>query len=119
MNKENQFITKLTKETLKKNITWDDYLPNSIEGLSDEKIISKIYLTNVKESNLRLYQYQFQNSLDEYEWFWTTRIRLEIIDSFGYRLYEFGYDYALSDLFDAVTKIKANVDDLIDNFLQE
>ena len=117
MNQESIFINKLTKETLKGNILWNIVNHKGIELPHDEKVTSKVYTATVSSKKIRVYEYQYKHYVDEEEWLWKRRARLEMIDDNSERLYEFEYDYSLYDLFNSIAKMTANVDDFINNFL--
>ncbi len=118
MSKENEFILKLTKETLRKNINWTDKQSKSIMLPQEERAISKLYITTIDDKKFRIYEFQYKQYIDEDEWIWNQRVRFEMIDTFEEKVYEFGYNYSLNDLFNAVTKSNSGVDEFIDKFLK-
>lgn len=118
MNKENEFIVKLTKETLRKNIKWNDKQNKGLVLPHEERATSKLYITTIDEKKLRIYEFQYKHYVDEDEWLWNQRVRLEMIDANEEKIYEFGYNYSLNDLFNAVTKSNSGVDEFLDKFLK-
>lgn len=118
MNKENEFILKLTKETLRKNIKWTDKQSQGLILPHEERATSKLYFTTIDGKKFRVYEYQYKQYVEEDEWLWNQRVRLEMIDEREEKIYEFAYNYSLSDLFNAVTKSNSGVDEFMDNFLK-
>lgn len=118
MNKENEFISKLTKETLRKNIKWTDKQNKGLILPHDERATSKLYIASIDDKKFRIYSFQYKHYIDEDEWLWNQRVRLEMVDIHEERIYEFGYNHSLTDLFDAVTKANSGVDEFIDKFLK-
>ena len=118
MNKENEFISKLTKETLRKNIKWTDKQNKGLILPHDERATSKLYIATIDDKKFRVYSFQYKHYTDEDEWLWNQRIRLEMVDNSEERIYEFGYNHSLTDLFDAVTKSNSGVDEFLDKFLK-
>lgn len=117
IDKNNQFILALIKQTNNEEIIWN-IVQHRIELPHDEKITSKIYKATILNKNFRLYEYQYKHYVDEDKWIWNQRKRLEIIDQSNERLYEFEYDYSLNDLFDSVTRKTSGIDDFLKNFLK-
>ncbi len=118
MSKENEFIFKLTKETLRRNIKWSDKQNKDLVLPHEERATSKLYISNIENKKFRIYEFQYKQYTDEYEWLWNQRVRLEMIDSNEERIYEFGYNYSLNDLFDAVMKSNSGIDEFLDEFLK-
>ena len=118
-NIEERFISKLIKDTKTGIVNWEDISAKSFVLPTSERIISKIYMTEVNLKNLRTYKYQAKNYTDEDEWDWIDRVRLEMIDAENTTLYEFNYDYSVIKLFNAVRKSNSGVDDFMKNFLNE
>ncbi len=115
-NRNKELILALIKKTNNNEIEWE-IVNHQIDLPHDEKITSKIYKTSILEKALRLYEFQYKHYIDEDEWLWNQRKRLEIIDQSNERLYEFDYDYSLSDLFDAVSRVTSGIDNFIESFL--
>jgi len=115
-NKNNEFILALIKQTNNDDINWI-IVDHKIDLPHEEKITSKIYKTTILEKSFRLYEFQYKHYVDEDEWLWNQRKRLELIDESNDRLYEFDYNYSLNDLFDAVSRKTSGVDDFLDDFL--
>ncbi|MDR6457191.1 hypothetical protein J2786_000284 [Chryseobacterium vietnamense] len=118
MDKQHEFIQKLTKETIRKQIIWSDKLSDKLNLPNEERAISKLYITEIQGKKFRLYEFQYKLYTDLYEWLWNQRVRLELIDNNDIRIYEFDYNYSLNDLFDAVTRTTSGIDDFIDDFLK-
>ncbi len=118
-NREERFISKLTQDTKKGEINWDDESNRKLILPSTERVISKVYTTQIGEKNLRVYEYQIKHYKDEDEWDWVDRVRLELFDEDGATLFEFSYDYSLYKLFNAVRKANSGVDDFMKGFLNE
>ena len=118
-NREERFVSKLVQDTKKGELGWEDQ-PNSTLILpSSERVISKVYTTEIEEKNLRIYEIQVKHFRDEDDWDWVERVRLELFDADGATLFEFSYDYALYKLFNAVRKLNSGVNDLMKGFLNE
>jgi hypothetical protein len=118
MNKENEFILKLTKETLRKNIEWTDKQNKGLVFPHEERATSKLYLTTIGKKKFRIYEFEYKHYINEDESLWDQRVRFEMIDSNEEKIYEFGYNYSLNDLFNAVTKSNSGVDEFLDKFLK-
>lgn len=118
-NREERFVSKLIQDTKKGELEWTDESNNVLTLPSDERPISKVYTTEIAGKIIRLYEYQIKHYTDEYEYDWVERIKLELIDKDGATLFEFGYDYSLYKLFNAVRKLNSGIDDLMKGFLNE
>lgn len=118
MNKENEFILKLTKETLRKNIEWKSKQNNNLDLPHEERATSKLYIASINGKKFRIYEFQYKQYVDEDEWLWNKRVRFEMIDDSEERIYEFEYNYSLNDLFNAVTKSNSGIDEFLTNFLK-
>ena len=118
-NREERFISKLTQDTKKGEIEWGDQSNRKLVLPSTERVISKVYTTQIGEKKLRVYEYQIKHYTDEDEWDWIDRVRLELFDDDGATLFEFSYDYSLYKLFNAIRKANSGVDDFMKGFLNE
>ena len=116
-NKNIDFILTLIQKTNNKEVNWE-IVKHKIDLPHDEKITSKIYVTTVIDKRFRLYEYQYKHYVDEDEWLWNQRIKLELIDHDNEKLYEFGYDYSINDLFDSVTRQTSGIEDFLEEFLK-
>lgn len=117
-NKKDEFILALIKQTINNQIAWE-IVDHKIDLPHDEKITSKIYKTSILQKLFRIYEYQYKHYVDEDEWLWNQRKRLEVIDESNDRLYDFEYDYSLNDLFDAVARQTSGIDDFFIDFFKE
>lgn len=118
-NREERFVLKLIQDTKKMDIKWKDEPNNKLVLPSNERAISKVYITNIDNKNFRIYEYQIKFYKDEDDWDWVERVRLELFDSDGASLFEFEYDYSLYKLFNAVRKANTDIDNFMKGFLNE
>lgn len=112
-----QFVVKLIKLTRSNDITWNSFAPKDEELLSGEIVLDKIYETSINFKSFRLYRYKLKLYIDEYNFEWDQRIRLELLDAFGNTDYEFDYDNSLDDLYEIVREQTSNVINIIDDIL--
>jgi len=54
---------------------------------------------------------------EDYNYEWSQRIRLELLDNDGHSDFEFEYLNSMNDLYDIVREQTSNVSDFIDNIL--
>lgn len=118
-NREERFVSKLIQGTIKKEIEWKDVSNVNLDLPSNEKAISKVYITKIGDKNFRIYEYQTKYYKDEDDWDWVERVRLELYDNEGASLFEFVYDFSLYKLFNAIRKANTNIDDFMKDFLNE
>jgi hypothetical protein len=116
-DKVTQFVLKLIKLTKNKEITWKGFIPLDTDLPNEEVILDKIYKTTVSDKQLHLYRYKFKYFIDEYEYQWVQKVRLELIDSKGETDYVFKYENSMNDLYDIVREQASNVNQLIDDIL--
>lgn len=116
-NKLSLFILELIKKTKQKTVNWEEsyHLPTLPDG--SERLVDLSYSSEINEKNFRIYKYNIKHYRDEYEWDWTERIRLELIDNDGNSIFEFPFEYSLYDLYDAVRETTSGIEDFIDDFL--
>lgn len=122
MNPENKislFILELIKMTKKGQIDWKEsfYSPKLPDGF--ERLMDLSYSATINQKEFRLYKYNIKHYTDEYEWDWSERIRLELVDNQGNSTYEFPYEYSLYDLYEAVREKTSGISDFIDDFLKK
>ncbi|UTN02308.1 hypothetical protein L0669_13365 [Flavobacterium bizetiae] len=115
-NTNSDFILTLIQKTNQNEVKWE-IVKHTIDLPHDEKITSKIYVTTINDKKFRVYEYQYKHYIDEDEWLWNQRKRIEMIDDDNEKLYEFDYDYSVSDLFDSVTRQTSGIDDFLKDFL--
>lgn len=118
-NRKERFIAKLIKDTKLGKVTWDIEAKGKLALPGDERLVSKVYVTNIKDKNLRLYQYQIKHYTDEFEWDWVDRVKLEIFDDDGDTLFEYGYDFSFFKLLNAIRAANTKVDEFMKDFLNE
>lgn len=116
-NKNIDFILTLIQKTNQKEIEWN-IVKHNIDLPHDEKITGKIYVTTINGKKFRLFEYQYKHYVDEDEWLWNQRKKIELIDDNNEKLYEFDYDYSINDLFDSVTRQTSGIDDFLEDFLK-
>lgn len=111
------FIIKLIKLTKSNELTWNSTTPREAELPNGEVILDKLYKTTFNERDFRLYRYKYKYYRDEYDFEWSQRIRLELLDSDGHTDFEFEYQNSMNDLYEIVREQTSNVSDFIDNVL--
>ena len=116
-DKLSQFIIKLIKLTKSNELTWDSTSPRETELPNGEVILDKLYETTVNDREFRLYRYKYKYYRDEYDFEWSQKIRLELLDDDGNTDFEFEYQNSMNDLYDIVREQTSNVSDFIDNVL--
>lgn len=116
-DKLSQFIIKLIKLTKTGEVRWSSINPANDELPNGEYILDKMYETTFNERDLRLYRYKYRYYKDEYDYEWSQRVRLELIDPKGNVDYEFEYMNSLNDLYDIVREQTSDVLDFIDDVL--
>ena len=117
-NKISRFILELIKKTKKNVVQWNEshYSPTLPDG--SERLVDLAYSCEIGDKNFRLFKYNIKHYRDEYEWDWSERIKLELIDNQGNSIYEFPYEYSLYDLYNAVRESTSGIDEFIDEFLK-
>lgn len=116
-DKLSQFIIKLIKLTKSNELTWESISPRDPELPNGEVILDKLYETTVNDRDFRLYRYKYKYYRDEYDFEWSQKIRLELLDNDGNTDYEFEYQNSMNDLYDIVREQTSNVSDFIDDIL--
>lgn len=116
-DKLSQFIIKLIKLTKSNELTWESISPRDPELPNGEVILDKLYETTVNDRDFRLYRYKYKYYRDEYDFEWSQRIRLELLDNEGNTDFEFEYQNSMNDLYDIVREQTSNVSDFIDDVL--
>lgn len=117
-DKITQFVLKLIKLTKNNEITWRNFIPSETELPNEEVILDKVYESTINESRIQLYRYKAKYFIDEYEYQWVQRIRLELIDNKGETDYVFKFENSMNDLYDIVREQSSNVNQLIDDILK-
>ncbi len=117
--REERFVSKLVQDTKKGELEWIGKPNSTIISPSNDRVISKVYTAKISEKKLRIYEFQTKYYRDEEDWEWVKRVRLELVDNEEATLFEFGYDYSLYKLFNAVRKLNSGVNDLMKGFLDE
>lgn len=121
IDKNRLVITKLIQETQRGSILWDSYVDDEIK-LSDEgEVIGKIYSTEYKSRNFRMFKYKYKEysggMFTPAKESWHSDVKLEILDNFNYPEWEFPSDNSLNDLYETVRYKDADVKSLIDDIL--
>jgi len=117
-NKISLFILELIKMTKKGQISWQESFHTPILPDGIERLVDLAYSTTIKEKSFRLYKYNTKHFTDEYEYYWSERIRFELIDNDGNSTFEFPYEYSLNDLYDAVRESSSGINEFIDDFFK-
>ena len=117
-SKEARFILKLIKGTRVDAYIWSSRPPHADSILDPEKIIGKIYETEVNDRTIKVFKYKFKHYHDEYDYEYAYRIRLELIDDAGFTEYEFEHDSSLWDLYEVIREQASDVTDFLDEFLK-
>lgn len=118
-NLEERFISKLIRDTKKGDLKWDKNDRISLILPDSEKVVSKVYVTEIDEKKFRIYEFQFKSYKNIEDWDWVERVRLELFDTDGITLFKFNYDYSLYKLFNSIRKSNSGIDDLMKGFLKE
>ena len=117
-DKITQLVLKLIKLTKNNEVKWRSFIPAETELPNEEVIIDKIYESVINDKRFQLYRYKAKYFIDEYEFQWVQRIRLELIDDKGETDYVFKFENSMNDLYDIVREQSSNVNQLIDDILQ-
>ena len=117
-DKITQLVLKLIKLTKNGEVKWRNFIPAETELPNEEIILDKIYESVINEKRFQLYRYKAKYFIDEYEYQWVQRIRLELIDDKGETDFVFKFENSMNDLYDIVREQSSNVNQLIDDILQ-
>jgi hypothetical protein len=115
--KVSQFVIKLIKLTTSDEVKWTSYSTINNELLNGEVILDKTYLTSLNGRKFQLYKYKYKVYRDEYDYEWSQKIRLGLVDINGKSDYEFEYDNSMNDLYDIVRERTSNIMDIVDDIL--
>lgn len=129
-----RFISALIERTQKGTIDWQDAADNDIPELDDDKIVGPCFTTTLNEKRLRLYEIRHEVS-DLGAYFsstaladylparsrrpWAKTIVLELAATEGGNWWRFPSMTITRDLFDAVSRQSARVDEFIQSILRE
>ena len=116
-NKISRFILELIKKTKKGIVEWEQYEYSPHSEDSNEKLIDYVYFSQIKDKKFRIFKYKIKTYTEEYEWDWSERIKLAVIDDEGNVIYDFPYEYSLHNLYDSVREKTSGISDFIDDFL--
>jgi hypothetical protein len=117
-NKYRLLITKLMQETQRDNVKWRSEANQNIKLPFEAEVIDKIYLTNYKGTNFRMFKFKYkQILLPQQTYSWYPAVRLEIVDYNENAEWSFPVDNVLNDLYEIVRYKTANIGALIDNIL--
>jgi len=97
-DKLSQFIIKLIKLTRSSELKWSSRTPTDDALPNGEFILDKLYEANVNDRDFRLYRYKYRNYFEDYNYEWSQRIRLELLDNDGHSDFEFEYLNSMNDL---------------------
>lgn len=118
INKNRLVITKLIQETQKGNIAWESNANVEITLPHEGEVVDKVYFGSYKDKNFRIYRYRYREYTEEFDTlYWTSSIKLEILDEDDHPEWEFPSDNSLNDLYEAVRYKVADVASLIDDIL--
>ncbi len=120
-NKISKFIALLISDTKKNKAKWEISTIRTIDSLEGEQIvIGKIYETEFKEKNLRLYKYSEPVQVDEFEYLRKTFFKLEFIDESDKNLWTFPYYIReLQDLYETVQIKSAELDKFFNDIIPD
>jgi len=113
-----KFVALLITETKQSKVKWSKGLSRNIDSLEGEQLlIGKVYLTEFKGKNLRMYKYSEPIQVYEFEYQKQVFFKLEFIEEISENsIWSFPhYIRELSDLYETI-QIKTND---IDNFFDE
>jgi hypothetical protein len=118
INKNSLVITRLIQETQKGNIIWESIDDFDIVLPHEGEIVDKIYSGSFKNKKFRIYRYRYRTYTEEFDHlYWSSSIKLEILDDHDYPDWEFPSDNSLNDLYESVRYKVANIGGLIDDIL--
>ena len=108
-------------ETKKAIVKWKISSPRSIDSLEGEQnLIGKVYETEYKNKNLRLYKYSEPVQVDEFEYLTKTFYKLEFTDENDRNLWTFPYYIReLQDLYETVQFKSSDLDKFFDDIIPD
>ncbi len=112
-----KLVLKLIKLTKNNDIKWKGFVPDNPDLPNEEIILDKVYKTEIGDKNFHLYRYKYKYFIDEFEYQWAQRVRLDLVDNEGETDYVFKYENSMNDLYDIVREQASNVNQLIDDIL--
>ena len=120
-NKISKFIALLIDETKKATVKWKITSPRNIDSLEGEQnLIGKVYETEYKNKNLRLYKYSEPVQVDEFEYLTKTFFKLEFTDENDRNLWTFPYYIReLQDLYETVQFKSSDLDKYFDEIIPD
>lgn len=115
-NKISKFIALLISETKNGSVTWETSSTRNLDSLEDQQtIIGKVYITEFKQRDIRLYKYSEPIQVDEFDYIPRSFIKLEFIDENERNLWSFPFFIReLIDLYETVQIKSSNLDKFFD-----
>lgn len=114
-NKTEKLITKLTRETIQDKITWEaDSVPELIYKATED--FYPLFLTCQYSNNTQigLYIRRYKSFHDEYEYTWSEKIGICIINNNGYIVWDYQeFSPALSRLLKVARDKTSGIDSLL------
>lgn len=123
VNDEDQYIKviiKLNRDTASEKVKWYTINNHSISLPHDGEIVGKVYRTPLKTKSFQIFRYKYQSYSPDYDsLYYTSSVKLEIVDERGNQEWEFPNDNTLNDLYETVRFKSNDVDSILSSFLKE
>lgn len=109
-------VDKLTELTQNNQITWErTEAPRNLK--SSISRVDFVYYANYNNQRLRLYEEYFKYFTDEDEYFWDSKVYLNIVDDYGHPYFDIPNTRNLNNLLSSVKYQSSNINDLFNGLL--
>ncbi|MFT7220995.1 MAG: hypothetical protein ACI8Z1_002616 [Candidatus Azotimanducaceae bacterium] len=113
-----ELIGRLTELTQSEKLEWErNPAPESLD--SPETKVDSVYEVEYKDRYLRLYEQRYKHFTDEFDFYWSDRAVLEIVDGGGGLLWKFPELRSTQQLLEAAQYREAGVDDFLRDVFEE
>ncbi len=119
-SKTSKLITKLMRETINGNVSWQVMEPPSALDEATERVIPIYLQAKYKNTFVGIYEVRSKSFYDEHSFYWTESIDFCIVNEEGKVIWEANeYSPALLDLFNTAREQASGIDDLLDDLLED